>query len=109
MWCYIDQSPEWLTACNCSVCYRLGALWAHGDDTHITLNHEPDATEDYIWGDKMLAYKRCKQCGCTTHWLGLPPEGEGRMAVNFRMCETADIADIRVRHFDGSNTWQYLD
>ena len=31
------------------------------------------------------------------------------MAVNMRMAEPAAIAGIPVRHFDGADTWAYLD
>lgn len=51
----------------------------------------------------------CNTCGCTPYWLGLNPETNTRMAVNFRLCEPADTADIPVRRFDGADTWQFLD
>jgi hypothetical protein len=31
------------------------------------------------------------------------------MAVNCRMAAPADIAGMRIRHFDGADTWTYLD
>jgi hypothetical protein len=68
-----------------------------------------DATIAYLQGDKTLFIHSCKQCGCTTHWLGVDEDPDGRMAVNFRMCEPSDIDDIPVRHFDGADSWKFLD
>jgi hypothetical protein len=47
--------------------------------------------------------------GCTPYWENLNPGENSRMAVNFRMCDPADIDDIKLRHFDGADTWQFLD
>ena len=105
----LDDSPEWLTVCNCSICRRLGAVWAHSDIPNIKIVSAPDATFSYAQGDKTLAIHTCKTCGCTTHWESLQAEETSFMAVNTRMIEPADIADIRVRVFDGADTWKYLD
>jgi hypothetical protein len=102
----LATTPAWLTACNCSICRRTGALWAHADASEIKLTREPDATFGYCWGDKSLVFRTCRTCGCTTHWEGLR---HSRMAVNCRLSDPADIAGLPIRHFDGADTWAYLD
>jgi hypothetical protein len=102
----LAKTPEWLNDCNCSVCRRLGTLWAYGDASEIRLLAEPDATFAYVWGDRSLAFHICRTCGCTTHYQGLR---HSRMAVNCRLSDPADIAGLRIRHFDGAVTWAYLD
>ena len=101
--------PEWLTSCNCSVCKRLGAIWAHDESTDIELRYDTGATSTYIWGDKTLAFHTCKNCGCTTHWENLDSTKYSRMGVNFRMCVDQDILKFRMRIFDGANSNEYLD
>jgi hypothetical protein len=103
------RSPEWLTECNCSICRRIGAKWAHFDQQDVEISAPESGTIAYVQGDKTLVTHTCKTCGCTTHWLGIDPEAGGRMAVNFRMCEPGDIELIPVRHFDGADTWKFLD
>jgi hypothetical protein len=123
----IAEHREFLTDCNCSTCRRYGSLWLHADRREVVLEHEPDATLAYEWGDRMLAFHSCRICGCTTHWLSTLTEKttekttekgdeeaaadsvEEPMAVNCRMAEPADIADLPIRHFDGADTWRYLD
>ncbi|MCJ8298165.1 MAG: hypothetical protein MJK13_04410 [Pseudomonadales bacterium] len=108
------ELPQWLTECNCSICHRLGSLWAHVQIETVTFNdnQKPDAALTsirYVQGDKSLAVHSCKNCGCTTHWENLHPDKSSVMALNFRMCERADIKDIRIRKFDGADTWSYID
>lgn len=101
--------PEWLTRCNCSYCRRAGALWAHAETQQIVLTFEAGATIRYIWGDKTLAFHSCRTCGCTTHWENLDPSPTARMAVNCALAEPAEIAGLRIRRFDGAETWTWLD
>ena len=108
-----DGIPEKLTSCNCSICRRIAALWAYGTKGNVTVAAAPDATISYVQGDKSLAIHTCRVCGCTTHWQALAAEGPGpdnwRVAVNMRMADPVDYAAIRVRYFDGADTWTFLD
>jgi hypothetical protein len=105
----VAARPEQLTSCNCSICRRLGVLAAYYPPAQIVIQAAPDATEPYIWGDKTIAHHRCKKCGCMTHWLGLDPAQQDRVGVNARMMNPADIEGVRVRRFDGADTWKFLD
>ncbi len=105
----LDDQPEILTECNCSICRRIGALWAHSDIANITIEAPPESTIAYIQGDRLLAIHSCKTCGCTTHWESLDTDKSSNMAVNCRMIEPAEISNIKIRKFDGADTWTYLD
>lgn len=105
-----DEQPATLTSCNCSICRRHGGLFAYYSSAKVTVVAEPGATHEYVWGDKMLAFVRCSQCGCLTHWRGLDPKsGSDKMGVNARLFTNVDIDKIRVRRFDGAHTWKFLD
>ncbi len=105
----LADTPEWLTECNCSICRRLGALWAHADAARVTLTRDGDAIISYVWGDRDLAFHTCRTCGCTTHWESLKPEVSTRMAVNCLLADPDEIASLRIRHFDGAESWRFLD
>ncbi len=107
-WTY-PRRPDWLNQCNCSYCRRAGGLWAYADVQEISIDAAPDAAIRYSHGDRMLAFVSCATCGCTTHWESLNPEEHPRMAVNFAMADPADYAGVRIRHFDGADSWTYLD
>lgn len=105
----VSETPQQLVDCNCSLCRRIGGLWGHVDMNNVTIDMATDASIAYIQGDKTLATHSCKNCGCTTHWLGLNPEESSRMAVNFRMCDPKVIQSFRIRKLDGADTWEFLD
>jgi hypothetical protein len=105
----LDEQPEWLTECNCSICRRIGAIWAHSAIANITIEAPPESTNAYIQGDKSLAIHTCKTCGCATHWESLGGDDNAHMAVNCRMIEPSILSDLKIRPFDGADTWTYLD
>jgi len=102
------EKPQKLVDCNCSICRRVAALWAHVTIDSVTIDAPSGACIPYVQGDKTLAVNSCRQCGCTTHWENLRKDGEV-MAVNFRMCEPETIAEFQIRKFDGADTWKFLD
>lgn len=101
--------PEKATSCNCSICRRLGALWAYFEWGTVKLEGHPEHTQSYIQGDKTLRTVRCATCGCVTHWEPLTPESGAHHGVNLRNFDPQAVAMVRVRHFDGANTWTFLD
>ena len=103
----VPTAPTEVTECNCSICRRLGARWAYYTPAEVTLP-APATTQVYVWGDRMLAFHRCKACGVVTHWQSLDGARD-RMAINARLMDDLDWTGIRVRQFDGAATWKYLD
>lgn len=103
------EIPDALNSCNCSICRRYGGLLAYYPESKVKLIAEPDSTDEYVWGDKMLAFVRCRKCGCFSHWRGVLADRDDRMGVNARLFTNVDIVSIRIRHFDGADTWKYLD
>jgi hypothetical protein len=43
-----------------------------------------------------------------THYEATAKSADSRIAVNARMMSPADIAGVKVRTFDGADTWKYL-
>jgi hypothetical protein len=107
----IDRKPRQLTDCNCSICRRYGALWAYYRRKSIYLRPGSlEAMSSYSWGDKALAFRHCRTCGCVVYHERTKDEGdETRIGVNARMMSPSDIASLRIRHLDGASTWEYLD
>ena len=104
----IAQPPETVTSCNCSICHRLGTLWAYYPIDQVKFLSPPDATATYLWGDREIAFHHCRNCGCTTHWSGVDPASQ-RMGVNSRLMPRAVTAEVPVRKLDGADTWTYLE
>ena len=100
--------PEWVTICNCSYCRKAGAQWGEVDPNSTEMVSEIPQ-ERYIFGDKTLIIHRCNTCGITTHWSTLDPEAPQRMKINFSTLNGDLPESIPIRHFDGADSWQYLD
>ncbi|HSN18506.1 MAG TPA: GFA family protein [Gammaproteobacteria bacterium] len=100
-------APEQVTSCNCSICRRYGTLCAYYNPAEVRVSGETDI---YMWGDKQIAFHRCRECGCATHWTAVDPAiPQDRMGVNARMLPPELLAQARVRRFDGADTWKFLD
>ena len=112
----LARAPETLTDCNCSICSRLGGLWAYYHPDEVTIHAADGALQAYgrddlaanPGGKALLDFMRCATCGCTTHWLARAP-GHPRMGVNARMTPAAVRAAARIRRLDGADTWRFLD
>ena len=104
----MDRKPRVLTRCTCSICRRYGALWAYCTRKTARVNCEPTAVTAYVWNDKVIEFYHCNRCGCLTHYEGTKKTEGERLAVNARMMSPDDIAGIRIRTFDGADTWRFL-
>lgn len=102
----IPQRPVEVTNCNCSICRRLGTLWAYYPVGTVKVLGHPEHTEAYVQGDKTLRIVRCKTCGCTTHWEPIGSEPHTKLGVNIRMFDPAVIGEVSIRLLDGADTWK---
>ena len=99
----VDLVPVDLNQCHCSICRRYGTLWAYYDRDQVRLLSEPRASQAYRCGSREIEFHRCRSCGCVTHWTGVD-DSMRRMAINARMLDPADIADVPVRRSDGPSS-----
>jgi hypothetical protein len=96
----IDQPPETVTECACSICRKKGVLWAYYSPKQVRLSPTSGATSIYMWADKELEFHTCKICGCTTHWAAVDKTLD-RMAVNARLMEPGVLAAASLRKIPG--------
>ncbi len=107
-WTY-TPAVESVTACNCSLCRRYGALWAYG--FHQTDATVEGKTDSYSWGNKHSSFHFCPTCGCLAYYIGnrLNEDGSRKIAVNFRMVNDHEpIQHLRIDHFDGHDKFEDL-
>ena len=102
----VTVAPSEVTECTCSICRRYGVLWAYYPRSDVRISG--GATDQYMWGDRNIAFHRCQQCGCVIHWSPEDPLMD-RMGVNARLMDMEILQAARVRHFDGAVTERYLD
>ena len=61
----VTTEPAQLVDCNCTLCRRLGALWAHVPVASVRIDTSNAANVSYAQGDRTLAVQSCSHCGCT--------------------------------------------
>lgn len=106
----LEGDPGGITACNCTLCRRYGALWAYdyeGERIHV---HGPRNTYARAKDDPALEIQFCPTCRCVLCWRGLRLEegGRRRIAVNVRLAPPEAVADLPIDHFDGLDTFDDL-
>lgn len=86
----IPELPSKLNRCSCSICRRYGALWGYFVPDQVRITGE---TDTYVWGDRMIVFHRCRECGVLTHWAS-NGEDFGKMGVNMQNMDVSGLIGI---------------
>ena len=101
----VPELPSSVFECNCSICRKLGVLWAY----YAVRDVRPPATDStlaYVWGPRRLAFHTCRTCGCTTHWAPIHDKPT-KMGVNARLIEGLHKSNTAVQRLDGAGTGHF--
>ncbi|WP_462162980.1 GFA family protein [Pseudoalteromonas xiamenensis] len=104
----LKQKIELVTRCNCSVCYRYGAVWAYFSPKDVFIDSKVE-TRTYCYGDKHIDFHHCVVCGCLTHYTPTAIGNVDRMAVNLTMFAPEVMEQVHVRYFDGAKSWTFYE
>lgn len=102
------KKPEFLLDCNCSLCRRYKPLWAYYEGSQVEIECEAPLLV-YSWGKKRITFHFCSNCHSLLHNSSESKEGHRKIGVNARMASTESISTVRVRNFDGADTWEFVD
>lgn len=105
----VEQLPTSLTSCNCSICRRYASLWGYYKPTQVVIVQGQHGLSSYAWGDEYLEFHHCEKCKCITHYTSTSASPVERVGINFRMFEPHLVDPIQIRHFDGADSWEFLD
>lgn len=103
--------PGSVTACNCTLCRRYGALWAYDyEDGRVTLDGPTHSYTRRGKADPALEIHFCPTCAAVIGWRArrLESDGRRRVAINVRLAEPDAVADLAIDHFDGLDTFDDL-
>lgn len=90
------------SACNCSICSRIGWLMLSVAPSQFTLRAGDAAQHDYQFGAKSMHHLFCSTCGIHAfgRWVH---EGEEKILVNLRCLDELDVEALPVETFDGKS------
>ena len=103
--------PGSITACNCTLCHRYGALWAYDyEGERVAVAGETRTYRRIGKEGQTLEMIFCPVCAGVLAWRGLQAEADGRirMAVNVRLAPLEAVADLSIDHFDGMDSFEDL-
>jgi hypothetical protein len=90
------------SACNCSICSRVGRLMVSVQPAQFQLHSGADAQTDYQFGKKTMHHLFCGTCGI--HAFGrYSSNGEEKVVVNLRCLDGLDVDSLEVQKFDGKS------
>ena len=107
----LEGDPGSITACNCTLCSRYGALWAYDyENERIRISGPSSVYTRAAKANPTLEIHFCSTCGCVACWRGLrlEPDGRRRIAVNIRLAPPEVVAGLPIDHFDGLDTFDDL-
>lgn len=90
------------SACNCSICGRVGWLMISVPPSQFTLQSGADAQADYQFGAKTMHHLFCRTCGVRSYGTYSADGGE-KIVVNLRCLEGLDVDALEVQKFDGKS------
>lgn len=97
--------PDYVNACNCTLCSKTGAQWAYFHPSEVTVS---GATSSYSREDKAepnACVHFCPTCGATTHFRltdrVIARFGDTMMGVNLALAEPDGLRGIELRFPDG--------
>lgn len=99
----VDKLPQEVTHCNCSICRRLGARWIYYKKTEVNIINRGQTIKAYQWGDRMIKFYHCTDCGCSTHYMTNTSSGINRVGINSNMIDPDLIKGLKIRFFNGAD------
>lgn len=103
----IARRPEYINACNCSLCSKTGAHWGYFAPADVAVHGE---TSRYLRGDKADAGAHihfCPACGSTSHFTltddMVALHGNTMLGVNMQLADPAELEGLELRFPDGRN------
>jgi hypothetical protein len=96
----VELDPAAALKCNCSICTKLGAVWAFAPKEKFALKSGATAG-DYQFGAKKLHHRFCTSCGVESYAEGSMPDGTPTVGINLRCVEGIDVDKLSPRPWDG--------
>ena len=97
----VELDPATALKCNCSICTKLGAVWAFAPRTRFVLKSGAAGQGDYQFHKKALHHRFCTACGIESYAEGAMPDGTPTVGINLRCVEGIDVDKLSPRPWDG--------
>jgi hypothetical protein len=97
----VDLDLAGALKCNCSICSKLGAVWAFAPRSTFTLRSGDTKQGDYQFNKKQLHHRFCTVCGIESYAEGKMPDGTPSVGINLRCVDGVDVDKLSPKPWDG--------
>ncbi len=97
----VEVDTEQALKCNCSICTKLGAVWAFAPKAKFNLNKGAGKQGDYLFNKKVLHHRFCTTCGIESYAEGTGPDGSPMVGINLRCVGGVDVDKLNPKPWDG--------
>jgi hypothetical protein len=97
----VEVDPAQALQCNCSICTKLGAVWAFAPRSKFSLKSGAAQQGDYQFAKKQLHHRFCTRCGIESYAEGAAPDGTPSVGINLRCLEGVEVDKLSPRPYDG--------
>jgi hypothetical protein len=91
------------TACNCSICSRMGSLLWFVPREKLRLLTAQNDVGTYTFNKHRIKHHFCRICGIHPYADGVDSRGNPIAAINIRCLPEVELALVPVKHFDGKS------
>jgi hypothetical protein len=88
-------------SCNCSICSKLGVLWAFTKPEQFALRSGEDCLTEYRFNRKVIQHLFCRECGIESFVRGQMPDGSDVVGINVRCLDGIELGALEIKQFDG--------
>jgi len=96
----VEVDPAEALKCNCSICSKLGAIWAFAPKSRFTLTSGA-GQGGYLFNKKHLHHRFCTRCGIESYAEGTSPDGTPMVGINLRCLAGVKVDKLTPRFYDG--------
>lgn len=102
----IARRPDYVNACNCTLCSKAGAQWGYFHPSEVTVEGPTSGFTRTDKADPGAEVRFCPRCGSTIHFVLTPSAvarfgGDSLMGVNMQLADEAELAGVELRFPDG--------
>jgi hypothetical protein len=97
----VEVDTDQALKCNCTICSKLGAVWAFAPKAKFKLAKGEGGQGDYLFNKKKLHHRFCTTCGIESYAEGTGPDGSPTVGINLRCVEGIDVDKLSPRAWDG--------
>ncbi len=97
----VEVDTDQALKCNCTICTKLGAVWAFAPQAKFKLTEGAGRQGDYLFNKKKLHHRFCASCDIESYANGTGPDGSPMVGINLRCVEGVDVDKLSPRAWDG--------